>query len=87
MSNSEMLTVTKRGSKQKQQVPVITVDVAGRPERDDRLHRLRRAENPRAGPAGDTERISQEGRAAVEGYFQKLPREADHRVFVVTPKG
>jgi F420H(2)-dependent quinone reductase len=24
---------------------------------------------------------------AVEGYFRKLPREADHPVFVVTPKG
>ena len=24
---------------------------------------------------------------AVEGYFKRLPREADHPVFVVTPKG
>jgi uracil phosphoribosyltransferase len=24
---------------------------------------------------------------SVEGYFRKLPREADHPVFVVTPKG
>jgi len=24
---------------------------------------------------------------AVEGYFRQLPREADHPVFVVTPKG
>jgi hypothetical protein len=23
---------------------------------------------------------------AVEGYFRRLPREADHPVFVVTPK-
>jgi hypothetical protein len=24
---------------------------------------------------------------AVEGYFRKLPREADHPVFMITPKG
>lgn len=42
-------------------------------------------------PEADRQRIitayREKAGRSVEGYFRKLPREADHPVFVLTPKG
>jgi uracil phosphoribosyltransferase len=106
MSNTETLTVTTRRSKQKQQVPVIPVEVSGTKYVVSTRGESEWVRNLRADPnatIGSTDYVAREipeqdrqailtayrekaGRA-VEGYFQKLPREADHPVFVVTPKG
>jgi deazaflavin-dependent oxidoreductase (nitroreductase family) len=106
MSNTETLTVTKRKSKQAQQVPVIPVEVGGtkyvvstRGE-SDWVRNLRAEPNATIGstnyvareiPEQDRQAIltayREKAGRAVEGYFRKLPREADHPVFVVTPKG
>jgi F420H(2)-dependent quinone reductase len=106
MSNTEKLTVTRRGSKQRQEVPVIPVDVGGtkyvvstRGE-SDWVKNLRADPNATIGSANYVAReIPEQDRQpilaayrekagrAVEGYFRQLPREADHPVFVVTPKG
>ena len=104
ISNSETLTVTKRGSKQPQKIPVVTVDVDGvkylvstRGE-SDWVKNVRANPNVRLGsanyiareiPEADRQPILIAYRAkagrAVEGYFRKLPREADHPVFALTP--
>jgi deazaflavin-dependent oxidoreductase (nitroreductase family) len=106
MSNTEKLTVTRRRSKQPQDVPVIPVEVGGtkyvvstRGE-SDWVKNLRADPNATIGSAAYVAReIPEQDRQAVltayrekagravEGYFRKLPREADHPVFVVTPKG
>jgi deazaflavin-dependent oxidoreductase (nitroreductase family) len=106
MSNTETLTVTKRKSKQPQQVPVIPVEVGGtkyvvstRGE-SDWVRNLRANPNATIGstnyvareiPEQDRQAIltayREKAGRAVEGYFRKLPREADHPVFVVTLKG
>jgi deazaflavin-dependent oxidoreductase (nitroreductase family) len=106
MSNTETLTVTKRKSKQPQQVPVIPVEVGGtkyvvstRGE-SDWVRNLRANPNAtiestnyvaREIPEQDRQAIltayREKAGRAVEGYFRKLPREADHPVFVVTLKG
>jgi hypothetical protein len=106
MSGTETLTVTKRGSKQPQQVPVIPVDVGGAKYLVSTRGESEWVKNLRADPnvkIGSTAYVAREipepdrqavltayrekaGRV-VEGYFRKLPREADHPVFVVTPKG
>jgi deazaflavin-dependent oxidoreductase (nitroreductase family) len=106
MSSTETLTVTKRKSKQPQQVPVIPVEVGGtkyvvstRGE-SDWVRNLRADPNATIGstnyvareiPEQDRQAIltayREKAGRAVEGYFRKLPREADHPVFVVTPKG
>ena len=106
MSNTETLTVTKRKSKQPQQVPVIPVEVGGtkyvvstRGE-SDWVRNLRADPNATIGstnyvareiPEQDRQAIltayREKAGRAVEGYFRKLPREADHPVFVLTPKG
>jgi hypothetical protein len=106
MSNTEKLTVTRRRSKQRQEVPVIPVDVGGtrylvstRGE-SDWVKNVRADANVTIGatpyvareiPEQDRQPILTAYRAkagrAVEGYFRQLPREADHPVFVVTPKG
>jgi hypothetical protein len=106
MSNTEKLTVTRRRSKQPQEIPVIPVDVGGtkyvvstRGE-SDWVKNLRADPNAKIGskayvareiPGEDrlpilTAYREKAGRA-VAGYFRKLPREADHPVFVITPKG
>jgi hypothetical protein len=105
VSNTEKLTVTRRRSKQPQEIPVIPVDVAGtkyvvstRGE-SDWVKNLRSDPNAKIGgttyvareiPEQDrlpilTAYREKAGRS-VEGYFRKLPREADHPIFVVTPK-
>jgi hypothetical protein len=105
MSNTEKLTVTRRGSKQRQEIPVIPVDVGGtkylvstRGE-SDWVKNLRADPNATIGsrsyvareiPEQDRQPIltayREKAGRAVEGYFRQLPREADHPVFVVTPK-
>lgn len=106
MSNTEKLTVTRRRSKQRQEVPVIPVDVGGtryvvstRGE-SDWVKNLRADPNVTIGATNYVAReIAEQDRQpiltayrekagrAVEGYFRQLPRETDHPVFVVTPKG
>jgi deazaflavin-dependent oxidoreductase (nitroreductase family) len=106
MSNTEKLTVTRRRSKQPQEVPVITVDVGGTKYLVSTRGEAEWVKNVRADPnvtIGSTAYVAREipeqdrqavltayrekaGRA-VDGYFKRLPREADHPVFVVTPKG
>ena len=106
MSNTEKLTVTRRRSRQRQEIPVITVDVGGtkylvstRGE-SDWVKNLRADANVKIGstdyvareiPEPDRQAVltayREKAGRAVEGYFRKLPREADHPVFVVTPKG
>ncbi|MGX9789536.1 nitroreductase/quinone reductase family protein [Mycobacterium sp. MMS18-G62] len=106
MGTTETLTVTKRRSKHKQQIPVIPVDVGGTKYVVSTRGESEWVKNLRADPnatIGATNYVAREipeqdrqavltayrekaGRA-VEGYFRSLPREADHPVFVVTPKG
>jgi len=106
MSNTEKLTVTRRSSKQRQEIPVIPVDVGGtkylvstRGE-SDWVKNLRADPNATIGsttyvareiPEQDRQPIltayREKAGRAVEGHFRQLPREADHPVFVVTPKG
>jgi F420H(2)-dependent quinone reductase len=106
VSNTEKLTVTRRRSRQRQEVPVITVDVAGAKYLVSTRGESEWVRNVRADPnvtIGSTAYVAREipeqdrqpvlaayrqkaGRA-VDGYFKRLPREADHPVFVVTPKG
>lgn len=106
VSNTEKLTVTRRRSKQPQEVPVITVEVAGAKYLVSTRGESEWVKNVRADPnvtIGSTAYVAREipeqdrqpvlaayrqkaGRA-VDGYFKRLPREADHPVFVVTPKG
>jgi hypothetical protein len=106
MSNTEKLTVTRRGSKQRQEVPVIPVDVGGAKYVVSTRGESEWVKNVRADPnvtIGSTAYVAREipeqdrqavltayrekaGRA-VDGYFKRLPHEADHPVFVVTPKG
>ena len=106
MSNTEKLTVTRRRSKQRQEVPVITVDVGGTKYLVSTRGESEWVKNLRADPnatIGSTAYVAREipeqdrqavltayrekAVRAVEGYFRRLPREADHPVFVVTPKG
>jgi hypothetical protein len=106
MSNTEKLIVTRRRSKQQQEIPVITVDVDGAKYLVSTRGESEWVRNVRADPnvtIGSTAFVAREipeqdrqavltayrekaGRA-VDGYFKQLPREADHPVFVVTPKG
>jgi hypothetical protein len=106
MSNTEKLTVTRRHRKHPQELPVITVDVAGAKYLVSTRGESEWVKNVRADPnvtIGSTPYVAREipeqdreavltayrekaGRA-VDGYFKRLPREADHPVFVVTPKG
>jgi deazaflavin-dependent oxidoreductase (nitroreductase family) len=106
ISNTEKLTVTRRRSKQPQEIPVITVDVGGtkylvstRGE-SEWVKNVRADPNVRIGskayvarevPEQDRQAVltayREKAGRAVDGYFKRLPREADHPVFVVTPKG
>jgi hypothetical protein len=106
VSNTEKLTLTRRRSKQRQEVPVITVDVAGAKYLVSTRGESEWVKNVRADPnvtIGSTAYVAREipeqdrqpvlaayrqkAGSAVDGYFKRLPREADHPVFVVTPKG
>lgn len=105
ISKTETLTVTRRGTKQPQRIPVIPVEVGGsqyvvstRGE-SDWVRNVRADPNVTIGstnyvaheiPEQDRQAIltayREKAGQAVEGYFRRLPREADHPVFVVTPK-
>ena len=104
VGSSETLTVTKRGSKQPQQIPVVVPEVDGvkylvstRGE-SQWVKNVRADPNVRLGGTKYTAReIPVEQRApilaaykpkagkAVEGYWKKLPDDADHPVFALTP--
>jgi hypothetical protein len=106
IGNTEKLTVTRRRSKQRQEVAVVTVDVGGSKYLVSTRGESEWVKNVRADPnvtIGATAYVAREipeqdrqpvlaayrqkAGSAVEGYFRKLPHEADHPVFVVTPKG
>jgi deazaflavin-dependent oxidoreductase (nitroreductase family) len=107
VSDSETLTVTKRGSKEPQKVPVITVDVDNTKYLVSTRGESQWVKNVRANPnvkistkSGTTdylaEEVPEQDRQAiltayrekagkmVDGYFRRLPLEADHPVFALT---
>jgi deazaflavin-dependent oxidoreductase (nitroreductase family) len=110
ISDTETLTVTKRGSKEPQKIPVITVDVDGTKYLVSTRGEAQWVKNVRANPditignkSGTTGYVAREipetdreriltayrekaGRT-VDGYFRKLPDEADHPVFALTKTG
>jgi deazaflavin-dependent oxidoreductase (nitroreductase family) len=108
VGNSETLTVTKRGSKEPQKIPVVTVDVGGTKYLVSTRGESQWVKNVRANPkvtlsnkSGTHDYVAREipeqdrqpiltayrkkAGKVVEGYFRKLPREADHPVFALTP--
>ena len=110
VSDSETLTVTKRGSKEPQKVPVITVDVGNAKYLVSTRGESQWVKNVRANPnvtistkSGTTDYLAEEvpehDRQAiltayrekagkmVDGYFRRLPLEADHPVFALTNTG
>ncbi|MCW2688975.1 MAG: hypothetical protein JWR37_3865 [Mycobacterium sp.] len=109
LSNTETLTVTKRGSREPQKIPVVTVDVDGVKYLVSTRGESQWVKNVRANPkvslsskAGSTDYFATEtpvgtrhpvldaykvkAGKVVEGYFNKLPNEADHPVFALTPE-
>ena len=104
VGSSETLTVTKRGSKEPQRIPVVVPEVDGvkylvsttrrSPVGEERPRRSERR-------LGDTKYIAREipveqrapilaaykpkAGKVVEGYWKKLPDDADHPVFALTP--
>jgi deazaflavin-dependent oxidoreductase (nitroreductase family) len=110
VSDSETLTVTKRGSKEPQKVPVITVDVGNAKYLVSTRGESQWVKNVRANAnvtistkSGTTdylaEEVPEQDRQAiltayrekagkmVDGYFRRLPLEADHPVFALTKTG
>jgi deazaflavin-dependent oxidoreductase (nitroreductase family) len=110
VSDSETLTVTKRGTKEPQKVPVITVDVGNAKYLVSTRGESQWVKNVRANPnvtistkSGTTDDLAEEvpehDRQAiltayrekagkmVDGYFRRLPLEADHPVFALTNTG
>jgi deazaflavin-dependent oxidoreductase (nitroreductase family) len=110
IADAETLTVTKRGSKEPQKIPVLTVDVDGTKYLVSTRGESQWVKNVRAHPditisnkSGATGYVAREipeqdrqriltayrnkaGRT-VEGYFRRLPHEADHPVFALTKTG
>ena len=110
LADTETLTVTKRGSKEPQKIPVLTVDVDGTKYLVSTRGESQWVKNIRANPditisnksgtagyvareipEGDRQRIltayQDKAGKTVEGYFRKLPQEADHPVFELTKTG
>jgi len=110
IADTETLTLTKRGSKEPQKIPVITVDVDGTKYLVSTRGESQWVKNIRANPdvtmsnkAGTTGYVAREipehdrppilaayrekAGKTVDGYFQKLPHEADHPVFALTKTG
>ena len=110
VSDSETLSVTKRGSKEPQKVPAITVDVGNAKYLVSTRGESQWVKNVRANPnvtistkSGTTdylaEEVPEQDRQAiltayrekagkmVDGYFRRLPLEADHPVFALTKTG
>ena len=110
IADTETLTLTKRGSKEPQKIPVLTVDVDGTKYLVSTRGESQWVRNVRADPditisnkSGTTAYVAREipeqdrqriltayrkkaGRT-VEGYFRRLPHEADHPVFALTKTG
>jgi hypothetical protein len=107
ISDSETLTVNKRGSMQPQKIPVLTVDVGGIKYLVSTRGESQWVKNVRANPEitiankkGITTYVAREipvperppvlaaykkkGGKVVEGYFAKLPDDADHPTFALT---
>jgi hypothetical protein len=103
IGNSETLTVTRRVSKQPQQIPVVVPEVDGVKYLVSTRGETEWVKNVRADPnitLGGTkyvaEEIPVEQRAPilavykpkagkiVDGYWRKLPDDADHPVFALT---
>jgi deazaflavin-dependent oxidoreductase (nitroreductase family) len=110
IADTETLTVTKRGSKEPQKIPVLTVDGDGTKYLVSTRGESQWVKNVRANPdvtisnksgtagyvareipEGDRQRIltayREKAGKTVEGYFRKLPQEADHPVFALTKTG
>ena len=110
VSDSETLTVTKRGTKEPQKVPVITVDVGNGKYLVSTRGESQWVKNVRANPnvristkSGTTDYLAEEvpeqdrqdiltayrekAGKMVDGYFRRLPLEADHPVFALTNTG
>ena len=104
VGNSETLTVTKRGSKQPQQIPVVVPEVDGVKYLVSTRGESEWVKNVRAdaivtlgGRKYVAREIPVDQRApviaaykpkagkVVEGYWRKLPDDADHPVFALTP--
>ncbi len=73
ISNSETLTVTKRGSKEPQHIPVVTVDIGGTRYLVSTRGESQWVKNARAGAPGDPDRVSEEGG---QGCRRLLPQTA-----------
>jgi deazaflavin-dependent oxidoreductase (nitroreductase family) len=110
LADTETLTVMKRGSKEPQKIPVLTVDVDGTRYLVSTRGESQWVKNVRANPSvsitnksgatgytaseipeQDRQRIliayREKAGRTVEGYFRKLPHEADHPVFALTKTG
>ena len=105
VGSSETLTVTKRGSKQPQQIPVVVPEVDGVKYLVSTRGESEWVKNVRADQnvtLGGTKYVATEipvdqrapviaaykpkAGKAVEGYWRKLPDDADHPVFALTPR-
>jgi F420H(2)-dependent quinone reductase len=105
VGNSETLTVTKRVSKQPQQIPVVIPEVNGVKYLVSTRGETEWVKNVRANPTvtvGTTKYTASEipvdqrapiiavykpkAGKVVEGYWRKLPDDADHPVFVLSPR-
>ncbi len=105
VGSSETLTVTKRGSKQPQQIPVVVPEVDGVKYLVSTRGESEWVKNVRADQnvtLGSTKYVATEipvdqrapviaaykpkAGKAVEGYWRKLPDDADHPVFALTPR-
>lgn len=104
VGNSQTLTVTKRVSKQSQEIPVVVPEVAGVKYLVSTRGETEWVRNVRADPnvtIGDVEYVAAEvpveqrapiiaaykpkAGKIVDGYWRKLPDDADHPVFALTP--
>ena len=105
VGSSETLTVTKRGSKQPQQIPVVVPEVDGVKYLVSTRGESEWVKNVRADQnvtLGSTKYVATEipvdqrapviaaykpkAGKVVEGYWRKLPDDADHPVFALTPR-
>ena len=105
VGNSETLTVTRRVSKQPQQIPVVVPEVDGVKYLVSTRGETEWVKNVRADPnitLGGTKYVAKEipveqrapilaaykpkAGKIVDDYWRKLPDDADHPVFALTPK-
>ena len=89
MSNTEKLTVTRRRSKQRQEVPVITVDVGGTKYLVSTRGESEWVKNLRADPnatIGSTAYVARDPRTGPPSGAHRLPRESRPRRRRLLPK-